>query len=392
MSQMDFSINFTRCKDIVTHLLKARLVPCIESAPGMGKSAMAKQIAESLDLFLVDVRLSTIDQTELNGFAAVQEKTLADGSVTKVASYLPMDIWPIEGTPTPLKPDGTAYKGWLILLDELRSATPDTQAAAYRLLLDREVGNKKLHKNVAVMAATNGTDHNAVAYDAGTAMQSRIVWLSLKSDLDDWLDMAQLRGFDTRVQAFLGWKGISALNNFTADSTEANFGCERTWEATSKAIKAIKSPEIPMLYLPMLVGIVGQSLAMEFQAFTQIYTNLDTFADVIANPTGVKIDSTRPDILYAMVARIQAEIDPAKVASYIDPLMVYVNRLPLEFQSMVIKTVLTKAPAMQASNPSVQAWIQQKASYLINKQQQVGAQPMPPTPSTSQDDDDDDQP
>jgi hypothetical protein len=387
---MDFSVNFTRCKDIVTHLLKARLVPCIESAPGMGKSAMAKQIAEDLDLFLVDVRLSTIDQTELNGFAAIQEKLLADGTTTKVASYLPMDIWPIEGTPLPLKADGTPYKGWLILLDELRSATPDTQAAAYRLLLDREVGNKKLHQRVAVMAATNGTDHNAVAYDAGTAMQSRIVWLSLKSDLDDWVDMAQRRGFDNRVIAFLNWKGISALNNFTPDGTESNFGCERTWEAMSKSIKAITSPDIPMLYLPMLVGVVGQSLAMEFQAFTQIYTNLDTFQAVIANPTGVKVDNSRPDILYAMVARIQSEIDPATIANFIDPLMVYVNRLPLEFQSMIVKTILIKAPQMQVSNPSVQGWVQTKASYLVNKQQQIAAQPLPP--KSSKDDDDDDQP
>lgn len=390
MANLDYSVNFTRCKEFVIQLLKSKLVPCVESAPGMGKSSMAKQIAAELDLCLVDVRLSTIDATELNGFAATMEKTLADGSVIKVATYLPMDIWPIEGTPIPINPvTKQPYKGWLILLDELRSASPDTQAAAYRLLLDREVGNKPLHKRAVVMAATNGVEHNAVAYDAGTAMQSRIAWLSLKSDLDDWIDMAQRRNFDNRVIAFLNWKGVSALNNFSSDSTETNFGCERTWEMVSKAIKNIQSPEIPMLYNPMLVGLIGQSLAIEFQGFTQIYTNLDTFANVIANPTGIIIDNSRPDILYAMAARIQSEIDPQTVSSFIDPLMIYVNRLPIEFQSMIIKTILTKAPAMQSSCPAVVSWIQQKSSYLVNRQQQVAAQPMP---QPNAQDDDDDQP
>lgn len=391
MSNLDYSINFTRCKEFVTHLLRSQLVPCVESAPGMGKSSMAKQIASDLNLYLVDVRLSTIDSTELNGFAATYEKTLPNGGTSKVATYLPMDIWPIEGTPLPVNPaTNQPYAGWLILLDELRSASPDTQAAAYRLLLDREVGNKPLHKRALVMGATNGIEHNAVAYDAGTAMQSRIVWLSLKSDLEDWLDMAQKRSFDPRVIAFLSWKGVTALNNFSPDSTETNFGCERTWEMASKAIKRITTPEIPMLYNPMLVGIVGQSLAIEFQAFTQIYTNLSTFNEVITNPTGVSVDTSRPDILYAMAARIQAEIDPKLVGNYIDQLMIYVNRLPIEFQSMVIKTILTKAPAMQSSSQAVVAWIQQKSSYLVNRQQQVAAQPMPAPSATS--DDDDDQP
>lgn len=374
----NYTLSFDQCKKFVEHTLRSKLVPCVESAPGMGKSSMAKQIAEQLDLYFIDIRLSTIDPMDLNGFAAVEEVLMDDGINTKrMASYLPMSIWPVEGTPLPINPaTGQAYKGWLILFDELRSANPDIQAAAYRILLDHEVGPYKLHPRVLKMAATNGVDHGAVAYDAGTAIQSRLVWYYLRSDLEEFLAMAQQRGFDQRVMGYLMWKGVSALNNFNPDSDECNFACERTWENLSKQLKRITTPDISAEYIPMLAGTVGQSTAIEFQAYTQIYQNLYSYQDVLTQGKTLPIDTTRPDILYAMSARIQAEVNPQNAANDVPILMDYINRLPIEFQQLIMTRILSVAPMLQATCPQVTMWIQQKAAYLVSQRSQVGAVPV----------------
>lgn len=61
-----YAVNAKQAMTLVKDVLKARLVPMIHSAPGMGKSAIMKQIAETLGLKVIDVRLSTYDPVDLN--------------------------------------------------------------------------------------------------------------------------------------------------------------------------------------------------------------------------------------------------------------------------------------------------------------------------------------
>ena len=46
--------------------LKANLVPYLAGSPGVGKSAVAHQLAKKFNLKLIDIRLSQEDPTVLN--------------------------------------------------------------------------------------------------------------------------------------------------------------------------------------------------------------------------------------------------------------------------------------------------------------------------------------
>jgi MoxR-like ATPase len=130
-----YAITAKQAMTLVKDVLKARLVPMIHSSPGMGKSAIMKQIAETLGLKLIDVRLSTYDPVDLNGFPVKH----ADG---KKAGYIPMDTFPLENDKLPptgrMIPDPNdktnqipeLYRGWLLFFDELTTASPAIQAAA----------------------------------------------------------------------------------------------------------------------------------------------------------------------------------------------------------------------------------------------------------------------
>lgn len=383
MSSNQFTVSLSQAKQLIKYAMKARIVPILESAPGMGKSSMIKSIAEEAELLLLDERLSTMEPTDLNGFPSIYEVDVTDpvtGAVTKEkrAGFIPFENWPLDTTPLPINPKtGNPYKGWLLFLDEIRSATPTTQAAAYRVLLDREIGKRKLHNRCFVVGASNTMADNAQVFDSGTAFQSRVMWISLHSSLEEWMtNFALPKNLDSRVIGYLNWKGISALNNFNPDHDEKNFACERTWETLARYIKNVPAGEISYDILPALVGIVGQSTAVEFRAYTSVYQNLITLPDILANPLTVHVDTSRPDIMWATVSMIQTGLNAANVASAATPVMLFINRLPIEYQAMVVRSINMLNPVLMATCPELTNWMSRNSSNLANPANIVAAQPV----------------
>ncbi len=105
--------------------------------PGIGKSDIIKQLGDEQDREVIDVRLSLWEPTDIKGipFYNTQLNTM---------SWAPPQELPSD-------PDSTA----ILFLDELNSAAPATQAAAYQLILNRRVGTYKLPKGVSIVAAGN---------------------------------------------------------------------------------------------------------------------------------------------------------------------------------------------------------------------------------------------
>ena len=176
---------------MVTDFIKAGIVPMIHGSPGIGKSQIVHQIAEAHGLKLVDMRLSQCDPTDLAGFPQI------DAARGK-AGYLPMDTFPLEGEAPP-----TGYNGWLLFFDEANSAPKAVQAAAYKILLDRMIGQHKLHKNCALVAAGNLESDGAIVEEMSTALQSRLAHIELTHDADAWVEWAQLNGVNHKITDFI---------------------------------------------------------------------------------------------------------------------------------------------------------------------------------------------
>lgn len=114
MNEVKCTLN--QVAEVIPTLLQANVVPFLHSSPALGKSSVAKQVAEKLNLKVIDLRLTECDSSDLNGLPFFK-----DGK----AHFMPFDTFPTQDTPIP---DG--YKGWLLLLDEFNSALPSVQASA----------------------------------------------------------------------------------------------------------------------------------------------------------------------------------------------------------------------------------------------------------------------
>ena len=288
----------------------AGLVPYVKGSPGLGKSRIIGTVAQKLNLELIDVRLAQLDVTDLLGFPQIHgNKTI----------FVPPATFPINTDSIPKGKDG-----WLLFLDELSSANNSVSAAAYKLILDRMVGQYPLHQNVVIAAAGNKDTDKAIVNRMSTAMQSRLVHLDLQINPKDWVDWANENGIDYRITSFLEFKP-GLVHNFNPDHKDHTYPAPRTWEFASKLIK--DKPEINLLTTKILAGTVGEGAAREFKAFTEVFDSLPKMSKIIADPANVAF-KTQPDILYAITGMVSNE---ATVANY-SSLVRFVERLPLEFQ------------------------------------------------------------
>ena len=82
------------------------------------------------------------------------------------------------------------YDHIVLFLDEMNSAAPSVQAAAYQLILNRRVGTYKLPDNVMIVAAGNREADKGVTYRMPAPLANRFIHLELAVDFGDWFQWA----------------------------------------------------------------------------------------------------------------------------------------------------------------------------------------------------------
>lgn len=338
-------VTITQAPRLAMDIIEAGLVPMFHGSPGVGKSQIIKLIAKEYNLFLVDYRLGDKDPTEVQGYPTLNMDR------TRSLSAPPMSI-PIE---TDTVPEG--YDGWLLAFDELNVAPQATQASGYKVILDKMVGDIHIHPKVCMIAAGNKDTDRAYTNKINTAMQSRLVHLVLKVDVQGWLAWAHKADVDYRVRRFIDFKP-HLLHAFDPKHKELTFPCPRTNVMLSDIVKQWKT--IPADKLPIFIGTVGKGAALEFMAYIDIMQEIPEFREMLSQPASVAIP-TDPSIQHAMAGIIS---NRANIGN-IERLMVLVDRFPMEFQAMCLQDIAKYDLTLLESKP-IDEWMDKHSDQLAN--------------------------
>lgn len=331
-------------------MIKAKLVPLVTSSPGLGKSAVIHQLAKKFNLKVIDLRLASSDPTDLSGLPHFYK----DAAGNNKAEYATFDTFPLATDPLPKDANGNQMDGWLLFLDEFTSAPKSVQATAYKLVLDRMVGQNHLHPNVAIVAAGNKATDNAIVVKLSTALQSRVAHLQLDMSKEEWITWAIANGIDSRIIGFIEF-APGNLHNFDPDHTDNTFACPRTWEMASRYVKGY---QVTIDDIDALEGIVGKGAGTEFITFCDIYQSLPAIKDIIADPKGAHLPSEKSQ-RYALATYVADHMDKANAA----PLVDYLKRLDVDFRVVAIRMANVRTPGINTV-PAVNAMIRELVNYM----------------------------
>lgn len=247
-------------KTSIAFAIKMKRPVFLWGPPGIGKSDIVQQIGADTDRDVIDVRLALWEPTDIKGIPYFDSNA---GTMT----WAP----PAE---LPTDPDSKA----ILFLDELNSAPPAVQAAAYQLILNRKVGTYVLPKGVDIVAAGNRDGDKGVTYRMPAPLANRFVHLEMKVDFDDWQDWATLNGINPEVVGYVGY-AKQDLYDYDPKTPSKSFATPRSWSFVSDLVS---DTEIDTESLTNLVsGAIGDGLAVKFMAHRKIASKLPKPDDIL---------------------------------------------------------------------------------------------------------------
>jgi hypothetical protein len=247
-------------KKAISKAIQKRRPVFLWGPPGIGKSDIVKQIGEQAGREVIDVRLALWEPTDIKGIPYYNSDQ--GKMVWAPPSELPTD------------PESTA----IIFLDELNSAPPAVQAAAYQLILNRAVGTYKLPKGVDLVAAGNREGDRGVTYRMPSPLANRFVHLEAKVDFDDWQEWAVLNKIHAEVVGYVGF-AKQDLYDFDPKGSSKAFATPRSWCFVSDLLEDDDTDEGTLTDL--VSGAIGDGLAIKFMAHRKIAGRLPKAEDIL---------------------------------------------------------------------------------------------------------------
>lgn len=335
-----YKVSPRQAKVLMMDVLEAGLVPFIHGSPGTGKSAITKQISDAGNLDFIDHRLSTAAPEDFSGLPRFNGE---------FATYAPFaGLFPLDQVSEP------KGNGWLLFLDEMNAAPKSIQAASYQLILDRMVGQYKLHEDVHIVAAGNLATDRAITNTLSTAMQSRMIHLEIEVNFNEWMqDVAIPENYDKRIIAYLS-RYPDKLMDFNPDHNDKTFACPRTWSFMDKLLKVSNTTKaLDTAKIPLYAGTVTSGVAVEFVQFTKVFESLVQLKDVLAQPADLPV----PYDLNLQWATVTFLLDSVTKDNF-EPICTYIDRFGISFRILFYRSLIQRNPTLRTHPKWVHSMIE----------------------------------
>jgi hypothetical protein len=261
--------------------------------PGIGKSDIIKQLGAELDAHVIDVRLSLWEPTDIKGIPYF------DSNSNTMVWAPPSEL--------PSKEFAKQHKKIVLFLDEMNSAAPSVQAAAYQLVLNRRVGTYQLPDNVVLVAAGNRETDKGVTYRMPAPLANRFVHLELAVDWDDWFEWATENKVHKDVVGFLTFSKKD-LYDFDPKSSSRAFATPRSWSFVSELL--IDDDTDADTLTDLTAGSVGEGLAVKFMAHRKIASKMPNPSDILSGKVK-EMKSKEISAMYSLTVSLCYELKDA---------------------------------------------------------------------------------
>lgn len=291
MSEQSF-LKSPEVKQALLRCFQTKRPAFIWGPPGIGKSELVEDITNDLNGFMVDMRLSQMEPTDLRGIPFYNK----DHGTMDWAP--PIDLPSAELC--------SQYPVVVLFLDECNSGAPSVMAAAYQLVLNRRIGNYRLPDNVVIVAAGNRESDKGVTYRMPMPLANRFVHFEMGVDFNSWVDWAVANKIHPDVVGYLSF-AKQDLYDFDAKSSTRSFATPRSWTFVSEMIEDIRDDK---LMKNLVAGAVGEGLAVKFMAHRKFASKLPNPEDILSGKV-TTLETKEVSAMYALVTAMCYELKDA---------------------------------------------------------------------------------
>jgi len=268
---MELAVKPSQAKNIILRSALANRPIFMWGAPGIGKSELVENITRNeLDgnNLLIDLRLALMEPTDLRGYPFRNPEN-------NTMEWAPP-------TDLPSAEVAAQYDNVVLFLDELNSAPPSVQAAAYQLILNRRVGQYVLPENVIIVAAGNRETDRGVTYRMPAPLANRFRHVNMEVDFGDWQQWAILNDVHADVVGYLSY-AKNDLFDFDPKTNTQAFATPRSWVYVSEMLQ-IPGFDTAELFEQKaeIAGAVGEGMANKFMEHRRVAKDLPNPEDILS--------------------------------------------------------------------------------------------------------------
>ena len=298
-------------------------------APGLGKTACALAVAKALGIPADRTSVLHLNDHDVIDFTGVP--SIVDGMTIFNPSEM---FYPFrEGT-------GPGF----VLFEELAQTPVPIQTWTGGFVEERMFGKYKLDPEVRIICTGNRAQDRSGAKPLLAHLNDRMIHFDMVTSLDDWCAHAMSIGVNPWLIAFLRLRP-DLLNNF--EPSQRSNGTQRSWVKVDKLIPMTLPTN---QYLAACSGKVGEANAAEWVAAKDMMHKMPSIDAIRLHPDTMEIP-TEPAVKFA----VSTSMSMTATAECFGRDMVYIDRMPKEFQMVYVTDVLRLNPALQAT-PDFIAW------------------------------------
>ena len=287
------TVTSSQARKSLLKAFKAQRPVFLWGPPGIGKSELVEGLTKELGGYMIDLRLGQMEPTDIRGIPFYNK------DLGKMDWAEPIDL--------PSQELADQYPTIVLFLDEMNSAAPSVQAAAYQLILNRRIGKYVLPENVVIVAAGNRESDKGVTFRMPSPLANRFVHLEVKHDYDSWNEWAVKHRVHKDVVGYIGF-AKNDLMDFNPRSSSRAFATPRSWSFVSEFLYDDDATDQELTDL--ISGTIGDGLAIKFMAHRKVAGQMPMPTDILSGKV-TELKTKEISAMYSLTVSMCYELQDA---------------------------------------------------------------------------------